>query len=126
MRERIAPVIDKMLAEEKFVYSGSFSDDRTIDDVVRGSVKCYLDERVFLYSKTSDAPSERLRQTSGGSGSPTRLEAFLRFSIERYCDDHLREKLTPVITEFLKERGGVESVAREQMAALLREKFKLY
>jgi hypothetical protein len=122
---RIGPVIDEMLSNEQFV-TGRYDDVKTpLDRLVKGAVSKYLDERVFLYSKTDDRPSVRFSASAGNSGQPTRLEAFLRFTVERFCDEHLATKLEPTVKAFIEQRGGIESVAREQMAALLKEKFKL-
>lgn len=120
---RIGPVVDEMLANEQFV-TGRRDDQKTpLDRLIKQAVSSYLDERVFLYSRDDVRPSVRLSHTS--SNGPTRLEAFLRFSIERFCDEYLIEKLAPTVASFIEQRGGIEQVAREQMAALLKEKFKL-
>lgn len=122
---RIGPVIDEMLSSEQFV-TGRWDDHKTpLDQLVKGAVRSYLDERVFLYSSADDRPSVRLQRTASNSSEPTRLEAFLRFSIERFCDEHLTAKLEPTVKSFLEQRGGIEQVAREQMAELLRLKFKI-
>lgn len=127
VRERIKPVVDGMLASEQFV-SGRWDDQKTpLDIMIKRAVSAYLDERVYLYSKTDDRPSVRFTRSSSqhGSDGPTRLEAFLRFTIEQFCDAHLANKLEATAKAFLDERGGIEVVAREQMAQLLKEKFKL-
>lgn len=124
--ERIGAVADEMLASEQFVIGRSYGGQQPLDHHVRGAIKTYLDERVYLYSETSDLPSVRLARASYNQNSgTTRLEGFLRFSIERFCDEHLAAKLESTVKEFLEQRGGIEQVAREQMAALLKEKFKL-
>jgi hypothetical protein len=123
--ERIRPVVERVLTTDQFVY-GRIDAARSLDDMVRGAIKSYLDERVYLYSETSDVPSVRLAKASYDQRSGiTRLEGFLRFSIERFCDEYLNQKLEATAKAFLDERGGIEQVAKEQMAALLKEKFKL-
>lgn len=122
---RIGAVLDEMLANEQFVH-GRSQTSQPLDGLVRGAIKSYLDERVYLYSETSDLPSVRLAKASFNQNSGmTRLEGFLRFSIERFCDEYLVAKLGSTVKEFLEQRGGIEQVAREQMAQLLKEKFKL-
>lgn len=123
---RIGAVVDEMLANERFV-TGHWDQTATLDQVVKRAVSSYLDERVYLYSHTSDRPSVRFTRNSyqGDNSSPTRLEAFLRFSIERFCDEHLAAKLESTAKVFIEQRDGIEQVAREQMAQLLKEKFKL-
>lgn len=124
--ERIGCVLDEMLAAEQFV-TGHWDQNAPLDQMIKNAVRSYLDERVYLYSYTNDRPSVRFTRNSyqGDNSAPTRLEAFLRFSIERFCDEHLAAKLESTVKEFLDQRGGVEQVAREQMARLLKEKFKL-
>lgn len=124
VNERIGAVVDDMLANEQFVTS-RWERERPLDEAVKGAVRSYLDERVYVYSATEDLPSKRFAQSCSQSGGPTRLGAYLQYSIERYCDEHLKDKLTPVVLDFLTERGGIEKVAREEMARLLREKFKI-
>jgi len=121
---RVGPVVEDLLANEQFVV-GRYEHNAPLDSLVRGAIKTYLDERVYLYSDKDDRPSVRFNRTTHNNSSPTRLEAFLRFSIERFCDEHLAAKLEPIVAEFINQRGGIEQVAREQMAALLKEKFKL-
>jgi hypothetical protein len=122
---RLGAVIDEMMASEQFVY-GRAQGGRSLDDLVRGVVKTYLDERVYLYSKTDDRPSVRFAKASYDQHTgPTRLEEFVRFTVERFCDEHLASKMEPTVKTFVEQRGGIEQVAREQMAALLKERFKL-
>ena len=123
--ERIKPVVEKTLTTDQFVY-GRCDGARSLDDMVKGAIKNYLDERVYLYSEKSDVPSVRLAKASYDQRSGiTRLEGFLRFTIEQFCDEYLIQKLEATAKAFLDERGGIEAVCREQMAALLKEKFKL-
>ena len=125
VRERIGPVIDAALASGQFV-TGRYTDSTTpLDVLVKSVVVRYLDERVYLYAKTSDKPSIRLARSTPNSSEPTRLEAFLRFTVERFCDEYLIQKLESTVSKFLDKRGGMEAVARQQMAQLLKEKFKL-
>lgn len=120
---RIGAVVDEMLANEQFVSPRPFA-NVTLDLLVKRAVSAYLDEPVYLYSKTDDRPSVRFTRCSSGSG-PARLEAFLHFVIEKFCDEHLAAKLEATAKQYLEARGGIEKVAREQMAQLLKEKFKL-
>jgi hypothetical protein len=112
-----------MLANGQFV-TGRWDDQKTpLDELIRRAVRSYLDQRVYEYSRTSDKPSERFHGTS--SSGPTRLEAFLGFTVERFCDEHLTAKLQATAESFITGRGGIEKIAREQMAKLLKDKFKL-
>lgn len=123
--DRIGAVIDEMMASEQFVY-GRAQGGRSLDDLVRGVVKTYLDERVYLYTATDDRPSVRFAKASYDQHSgPTRLEEFVRFVVERFFDEHLANKMESTVRSFVEQRGGIEEVAREQMAKLLKEKFKL-
>jgi hypothetical protein len=122
---RLGAVVDDLLANEQFVY-GRAQGGRSLDDLIRGVVKTYLDERVYLYSATDDRPSVRFAKASYDQhAGPTRLEEFVRFTVERFCDDHLANKMESTVKTFVEQRGGIEQVAREQMAQLLKEKFKL-
>ena len=122
---RLGAVVDEMLASEKFVSARAGGDSVTVDTMMSRAVRTYFDERVYLYSDKDDRPSVRFSRTSSDNSMPTRLEAFLRFSIERFCDEHLATRLKPIVSTFLEQKGGIEQVAREQMAQLLKEKFKL-
>lgn len=122
--ERIGAVVDEMLRNEKFVVS-RWDGKATLEESIKGAVRSYLDERVYLYSKTSDLPSVRFARSSSYSSEPTRLEAFVRYTVEKFCDEHLAEKMSATVASFLQQRGGIEAVARQEMAALLRQKFKL-
>lgn len=122
---RLGTVVDDMMASEQFVY-GRAQGGRSLDDLVRGVVKTYLDERVYLYSTNDDRPSVRFAKASYDQHTgPTRLEEFVRFTVERFCDEHLANKMEATVRAFVEQRGGIEQVAREQMAQLLKEKFKL-
>jgi hypothetical protein len=122
--ERIGIVVDDMLRNEQFVVA-RWNGKGNLDEMLKGAVRSYLDERVYLYSKTSDLPSVRFARSSSYSSEPTRLEAFMRYTVEKFCDEHLAEKMAGTVDEFLQKRGGIEAVARQEMATLLREKFKL-
>lgn len=123
--DRIGVVIDELMANEQFVY-GRAQGGRSLDDLIRGVVKTYLDERVYLYTATDDRPSVRFAKASYDQHTgPTRLEEFVRFVVERFFDEHLAAKMESTVRAFVEQRGGIEQVAREQMAALLKEKFKL-
>lgn len=125
VNDRIGAVVDELLANEQFVY-GRASGGRSLDDLVRGVVKTYLDERVYLYTATDDRPSVRFAKASYDQHTgPTRLEEFTRFVVERFFDEHLAAKMESTVRAFVEQRGGIEQVAREQMAQLLKEKFKL-
>lgn len=122
---RIGPVLDEMLASEQFVI-GRWDDQKTpLDQLIKNAVRSYLDERVYLYSASDDRPSVRFSRTSSNNSEPTRLQAYLLFTVERFCDEHLATKMESTVASFLTERGGIDQVAREQMAKLLYEKFKL-
>ena len=121
---RIGVVVDEMLRNEQFVVSRRQGNAK-LDETIKGAVRAYLDERVYLYSKTSDLPSVRFARSSSYSSEPTRLEAFMRYTVEKFCDEHLAEKMAATVNDFLQRRGGIEAVARQEMAILLREKFKL-
>lgn len=122
---RIGAVIDEMMASEQFVY-GWAEGGRSLDDLVRGVVKTYLDERVYLYTATDDRPSVRFAKASYDQhAGPTRLEEFVRFVVERFFDEHLAIKMESTVRSFVEQRGGIEEVAHQQMAKLLKEKFKL-
>jgi hypothetical protein len=122
--ERIGRVVDEMLLNEQFVV-GRTHGHASLDGLVKSAVRSYLDERVYLYSDTNSLPSVRFARSSSQHSEPTRLEAFLRYTVEKFCDEHLAEKLSGTVADFLQKRGGIEAIARLEMAKLLKEKFKL-
>lgn len=124
VRERLAPLVEEVLTSDEVVTTHSGGFKFTLNDLVKRTVRSYLDERVYLYSKDKDLPSERFVGTSSSHG-PSRLQAFLGYVVERFCDEHLADKLAPVVAEFIEQKGGIEQVAREQMAALLKKRFSL-
>lgn len=129
LNKRLIPIIDKFLNGGKFEnhygWNNDWSEKKKVDDIVEKKVTKYLDERVYCYSNSSDKPSERYHASSGTDGYPSRLEAFLEYSIAKYIDKNISEKMEGIVREFVQERGDIKKVAKEQMQQLLREKFKL-
>lgn len=130
IKEQLGPLVIGALNSETFtlrygsgLYGGTTG--QAIDGIVKRQVIEYLDERVYHYTSRSETASERVHRSTSQNSGPTRLECFLRFAIERFVDQHAVDKMTPIAAEFIKERGGIEAVAKQQMAELLRAKFGL-
>jgi hypothetical protein len=130
VENKLHPIIEKSLNNEKFIehhgWRNDYTGEKTIDEIVKQVVSNYLNDRVYLYSRTSDTPSERYAKTSSSNtDNPTRLEMFLIYCIERYIDKNIADKMENITKSFIEQRGDILKVAKEQMQELLRKKFGL-
>lgn len=124
----IDPLVMAALTGEKFGTRGyrGYLHQQDLTGIVKNAVVSYLDARVYNYNPKSDRASEMVHDSSDShSSGPTRLECFLRHCIEQHINQHIADKMGAVAKEFIRERGDLEKVAREQMAALLKDRFNL-
>jgi hypothetical protein len=128
--KKLKPLIDETIETHKFLehhgWMNDYEGEETISDMVKKEVKKYLDEKVYLYSKTDETLSGRYAKDSNPSSrDPSRLESYVRFVIAKYFDENTLDIITPIVEEFLKDRENLEKLAKEEMSALLKNKFNL-
>lgn len=123
----IAPIVDKFLENalvgREFNYHEGNISRRGVDEYVAIVLKQYLDEPVYLYSKSSNELSKRYMPSSPGGEKKTRAEQWVIEKARQYADTELfailDARLQEVAKQIIPSEERIQEIIRAEMKRLI-------
>lgn len=123
----ISPIVDSYLESadvgREYSYHSDVVSRRNVDEYIKTIIIRYLDEPVYLYSRSSSKLSERYNKSSEKSEA-TRSERWVNEKAREFVDKELFVKLENRIDEVVKSLVPSEEKINEIIKNELHEKFK--
>lgn len=124
----ISPIVDSyletaMVGREHLSYHDTDVSRRNIDDYIAAIMKRYLDEPVYLYSKSSSELSKRYNKDSHNHGSRTRADYWVIEKVKQFADTELYGKIEKNIESVIASVIPNEDKIREMIKEEIKNKF---
>ncbi|PAD84975.1 hypothetical protein CHH57_02025 [Niallia circulans] len=127
VKKIIAPIVDSFLetAEvgREYSYHSNAVSRRNVDEYVKTIIIRYLDEPVYLYSRSSSKLSERYNKSSEKSEA-TRSERWVNEKAREFVDKELFVKLEKRIEEVVKSLVPSEELINEIIKKEIQMRFR--
>lgn len=120
LKDKISPIVEAYLENAKIKYD---SRDRNIDTYISGIIKDYLDEKVYVYSKSSDKLSEVYKKSSDNSGKSTRASMWVTKKAIESVDTYFYEEIQNLVEEKVKQIAPTKEEIEEIIKREIKERF---
>lgn len=119
----VAPIVDSYLetaqvGREHISYHDKGPSRRDADKYIRSVIMSYLDEPVYLYSKTSEKLSERYA-ISSSSGNKTRAELWVIEKAKSILEAEVFEKINLIAKRVLPNEERIQEIIKAELKKMV-------